>query len=124
MLVIILPMNNQTKTKETKTKQEMASQKSCNNIRNGLKIFKRITKETIFTMCIYIFWAVIHYICARLYPIYCAPSGFLGFLSSLVMTQAPHCIALRYGIQYGSSLISSMWITIGTWIVLKLSIKI
>ena len=86
------------------------------------KITKLFTKELITAFLIYVFWTLIHYACARLYPIYCVPEGFMGYITSLFVSQSPHCVALRYGIQKGADTIQAAWIMIGTWCLFKIAL--
>ena len=67
-----------------------------------------------------ILWIGIHFICANLYPYFCAHISIMGFVLSAFTVHAPHCIALRYAITNGASVITAMWVAIGTWITAKL----
>ena len=93
------------------------------------KIGGILTRESLIIGCIYGFWMTMHWVCAQLYPVYCAPSGdtyiemLWGFAKSLVISQTPVCVALRYGINHGASTIATIWTLLGTWIVTKLVLK-
>jgi hypothetical protein len=67
----------------------------------------------------YIMWIILHYAAIHLYPEFCAPYTILGFLISPFMVSAPHCIAMRWIISEGSSIIMAMWIAIGGVIINK-----
>tara|TARA_B100001287_G_C22574908_1_gene478116 strand:- start:407 stop:679 length:273 start_codon:yes stop_codon:yes gene_type:complete len=59
-------------------------------------------------------WYIIHYIIGQwAYPTFCAPRGFIGFIESLLLTNAPHCEALRYTLTLSSYNIKYMWIVWG-----------
>jgi hypothetical protein len=68
----------------------------------------------------YLFWVVLHYICAHLYARWCAPLTFGGFILSPFLTPAPHCQAFRWVINNGSNCITAMWLTLGTWCAKKI----
>jgi hypothetical protein len=65
-------------------------------------------------------WIVLHYAAIHLYPDFCGPYTILGFLLSPFMISAPHCIAMRWIISEGSSIINAMWIAIGGVIINKI----
>jgi len=44
----------------------------------------------------------------------------LGFIKSIFVAQAPHCIALRWIIYNGGLAINSMWVSIGIWVTTKM----
>jgi hypothetical protein len=69
---------------------------------------------------VFILWICLHYVAANLYPSYCAETSVVGFIKSVFVAQAPHCIALRWVIYNGGIAINSMWITIAIWISSKL----
>ena len=75
---------------------------------------------------IFILWILIHYVSANLYPALCAERGIIGFIKSIFISQAPHCVVLRWVIYNGGNAINSMWISIGIWLTTKVfgSIKI
>jgi len=68
----------------------------------------------------YIMWILIHYAAIHLYPEFCAPYTILGFLLSPFMVSAPHCIAMRWIITEGSSIITAMWIAVAGVLVNKI----
>jgi len=67
----------------------------------------------------YVMWIILHYAAIYLYPEFCAPYTILGFILSPFMISAPHCIAMRWIISEGSSIIMAMWIAIGGVIINK-----
>jgi hypothetical protein len=72
---------------------------------------------------IYFLWILLHYLAAHSYVYWCASSSLGGFILSPFLTAAPHCQALRWGINQGANNITLMWSTAGTWILLKLAIN-
>ena len=68
----------------------------------------------------YIMWILLHYAAIHLYPEFCAPYTILGFLLSPFMVSAPHCIAMRWIISEGSSIITAMWIAVGGVLINKI----
>ena len=64
----------------------------------------------------YILWILLHYISSHLYVYFCANLSVYGFVTSVFVTQAPHCVALRYIINTGGTTITMMWIALGTYI--------
>ena len=84
---------------------------------------KKIIRTIYEVSGIYIFWILIHYIAANLYPMYCAEYGIIGFMKSIFIAQTPHCIAMRWVIYNGGIMINSMWISLSVWIVSKIVLK-
>lgn len=85
---------------------------------------KSIVKHTCHKVCVfiidfvsvYLIWIFIHIISANMYVYFCADISLYGIVSSIFITQSPHCRALRYAIDTGVSIINSMWATTGVWI--------
>jgi hypothetical protein len=69
---------------------------------------------------IYILWILLHYTAAHLYANWCAPVGWIGFISSPFLVASPQCKALRWIIYNGGNAIDFMWISLGVWLVSKL----
>jgi hypothetical protein len=69
---------------------------------------------------IYLVWIVLHYISSHLYVTWCTPLTIGGFLLSPFVVPAPHCQAFRWVIVNGSNSITTMWVTLGTWIAKKI----
>lgn len=72
----------------------------------------------------FILWIIIHYIASNLYHRFCAELTLIGFIKSIFVAQAPHCIALRWIIYNGGIVINSMWISIAFWVTTKMLKKI
>ena len=79
-------------------------------------IIKNIVKNIVEITGIYILWIAIHYICANLYPQFCAELSLIGFIKSIFVAESPHCIAMRWVIYNGGNIIHGMWTSIGIWI--------
>ena len=73
---------------------------------------------------IFTLWIIIHYIASNLYHRFCAELSIVGFVKSIFLAQAPHCIALRWIIYNGGLAINSMWLSIALWITTKVFKKI
>ena len=86
--------------------------------------FKSIVKNILDVAGIFIIWIIIHYTAAKFYPTFCAESGVFGFIKSIFVAQAPHCIAMRWIIYNGGIVINSMWLAISIWISSKLFNKL
>ena len=69
---------------------------------------------------IFVLWIVIHYAAANLYPVFCAETSVVGFIKSIFVAPAPHCVALRWVIYNGGNVINSMWSSIALWFTSKL----
>lgn len=72
---------------------------------------------------IYIAWILIHYISSQLYVYLCVPTGLYGFLASPFLAPSLHCQTLRWCIYNGGTNITQMWLTLGSWLVVKLIVK-
>lgn len=72
---------------------------------------------------IYLLWILIHYVSAHLYVYWCTSTSLIGFILSPFLTPAPHCQALRWGINQGANQIVLMWSTAATWLLMKIAIK-
>jgi len=78
-------------------------------------------KNWIFNIAgIFIIWIILHYAAANLYAKFCAELSILGFIKSFFVSEAPHCLALRWLIYNGGTAIHTMWVTIGLWCTNKL----
>jgi len=73
---------------------------------------------------IFILWISIHFIASNLYAQFCAELTILGFVKSIFVAQAPHCIALRWIIYNGGLAINSMWTSIALWVTTKMFKKL
>jgi hypothetical protein len=81
--------------------------------------FKSIISNIYDIAGIFILWIILHYVASNLYPRFCAELSILGFIKSIFVTQAPHCVALRWVINNGSNVINSMWASIALWFTTK-----
>lgn len=78
-------------------------------------------KDWVFNVAgVFVLWILLHYGAANLYPKFCAEASILGFIKSIFIAEAPHCIAMRWVIYNGGSIIHTMWISIGLWVTGKL----
>ena len=59
-------------------------------------------------------WIILHYIIPHLYTKLCVPWTPLGFLESIIMSNAPHCEGMRYALYISGDNIKYMWLTMGT----------
>lgn len=71
---------------------------------------------------IYLVWIVLHYGASHLYIEYCVHRTWVGALVSPFLTSTPHCQGLRWLIYNGGNQINNMWVTIGSWVCMKLII--
>lgn len=69
---------------------------------------------------IYLLWILLHFGATQMYVIYCVPNTWFGFLTSPFLTTTPHCQGLRWIIYNGGNQITNMWLSIGSWIYIKL----
>jgi cytochrome c oxidase assembly protein Cox11 len=69
---------------------------------------------------IFILWIVIHYAAANFYPMFCAETSVYGFIKSVFVAQAPHCVAMRWLIYNGGNVINSMWTSVALWFSTKI----
>jgi hypothetical protein len=44
----------------------------------------------------------------------------LGFIKSIFVAQAPHCVAMRWLIYNGGNVINSMWAAVALWFSTKI----
>jgi len=72
---------------------------------------------------IYFVWILLHFVAAHLYVRLCNQPSFIGFILSPFLVTSLHCQALRWTIYNGANHITTMWLTLGTWIIAKLVIK-
>ena len=69
---------------------------------------------------IFLLWSTVHYISAHAYVHFCVPLSLSGLTLSPLIATTPHCVALRWCIQNGVSMIDRMWLSLGTWLTGKL----
>lgn len=85
--------------------------------------FKKIYKMFTDYISIYVLWIIIHYISSHLYVKFCTPNTFYGFLLSPFLTSTPYCKGLSWIIYNGNNNITTMWLSLGSWITCKLFFK-
>ena len=101
---------------EVKHKREKMDEKKYFLMNYIFKTFKM----TIGIYGIYILWIFLHYVSAHLYTSYCVPNTLYGIIISPILTTTPHCQGLRWIIYNGGNQINNMWITLGSWLCLKI----
>jgi hypothetical protein len=69
---------------------------------------------------IFIIWIILHFVAANLYAKLCADFTIYGFIKSIFISEAPHCVALRWLIYNGGKAIHSMWVALAVWFTGKL----
>ena len=69
---------------------------------------------------IYILYCILHYFIPHIYVYFCVPVTIYGFIISPFMSQAPHCIGLRWALTTVGNNIASMFVLIAAWITKKL----
>ena len=72
----------------------------------------------------FLIWIILHFIAANLYARFCAELSFLGLIKSIFIAEAPHCMALRWVIYNGGSVIHSMWLSLGVWLSGKILVNL
>ena len=65
-------------------------------------------------------WILLHFVTPHLYVYFCTPATIMGFAMSPFIATTPHCIALRWCIYNSGSVITSMWMLVGTWCIRKM----
>ena len=81
----------------------------------------QVIKEWFFNIAsIIIMWLLLHFAAANLYARFCAELSIFGFIKSIFVAEAPHCVAMRWVIYNSGSVIHTMWISIGIWIMGKM----
>jgi hypothetical protein len=89
------------------------------------KVFKtNYFKEAAKIALIYFAWICLHYFSPHLYSYFCVPKTIAGFLASPFLATAPHCQALRWSIYTGANQILAMWTTFGSWLIMKMALKV
>jgi uncharacterized membrane protein len=99
---------------------DIVTKKSSNLFNKIIPYFKVINNIAGF----YLLWISIHFAAAHLYVKYCTPYTVFGFIVSPLINSAPHCIAFRWCISYGSTTITTMWVVVGTWLASKFTLMI
>jgi hypothetical protein len=81
-----------------------------------------LNKEMQTLIIFYMAWVSAHYMSTHIYSYFCTNNSFYGFLISPFVAAAPHCVALRWIIYEGGNTITSMWLSLGTYMGAKLLI--
>jgi len=66
---------------------------------------------------VYIGVALLHFASANLYPCLCTPVTLIGILMTPFMIVTPHCLAIRWIIEWSGNQISNAWIWLGGYLV-------
>ena len=78
-----------------------------------------ITNEAKNIIVFYFTWILLHHVASHVYSYLCTPNTMIGFLYSPFMVVTPHCQAIRWVLYEGSNVITTMWITMGTYFTSK-----
>ena len=65
---------------------------------------------------IYAVYCFFHYTIPHLYTYFCTPTTFWGFLISPFMSQAPHCVAMRWTLYNVGDNIKTMFALVAGWL--------
>ena len=79
-----------------------------------------LTKEMKTLITFYLAWILVHHLSGHVYIYFCTPNTIMGILTSPFMAAAPHCVAIRWVIYEGGNMITTMWVSAGTYIAAKL----
>jgi hypothetical protein len=71
----------------------------------------------------YVTWITIHHISTHLYAYFCVGNDIYSILLSPFITVTPFCQGLNWAIYNGSIQISSMWLSLGTWLSILILFK-
>jgi len=113
--------------KKTVVKEEIEKEKPVLIEEKGKKIYScsyltNYVKIGLSVYGIYLLWILLHFGATHLYVEYCVPKSWFGLLTSPFLTSTPQCQGLRWIINNGGNQINNMWISIGSWIYIKLII--
>jgi len=106
------------------SKMEDSSNSNESIVRSACSTAYRLGVWTIEVGGIYIAWVTIHYGAAHAYASFCTQRSIFGFVVSPLLVAAPHCVAFRWAINTGASVIGTMWVILGTWISTKLLARV
>ena len=68
----------------------------------------------------YILWIFLFYSASYLHTFYCTPRGILGFLTTPLLIQAPHCVTFRWVLSTGTNYINVFWGIVASYFVKKM----
>ena len=66
---------------------------------------------------VYIGVSLLHFACANLYPYLCTPVTLIGLFMTPFMVVTPHCLAIRWVIDWTGNQICNAWIWLGGYLV-------
>ena len=70
------------------------------------------------TIKIYLFWILLHWVSVQFYQYMCVPRTFWGFVfGTAVASQMPHCKTALWTVTHSSTVISNMWVILGSWLI-------
>ena len=81
--------------------------------RQGKNMYKTIIR----TIAVYLCWLIVYFASTHLYTHFCTNLSVYGFLTAPFMTQTPHCRAFLWSISNGVTIIDTMWVLIGSFII-------
>lgn len=68
-------------------------------------------------LLIYIGVSVLHFASANLYPYFCTPITVIGIFMTPFMIVTPHCLALRWVLDWSGNQVCNAWIWLGGYLV-------
>ena len=84
---------------------------------NQISVLTIINKYLCNPIGIYLLWILLHFASPHIYIYLCTPATYIGLIMSPLIAPAPHCVAIRWVIYNGGSMISNMWIAIAGWFI-------
>jgi len=70
------------------------------------------------TIKIYLFWILLHWVSVQFYQYMCVPRTLWGLVfGTTVASQMPHCRAALWTVTHSSTVISNMWVILGSWLI-------
>ncbi len=88
-----------------------------------MQIDKFIDPTFTTSIVFYVTWITIHHISTHLYAHFCVGNNLYSFLLSPFVVVTPFCQGLNWIIYNGSSQITTMWLSLGTWLSLLILLK-
>jgi hypothetical protein len=87
-------------------------------LQNNLNsLYDRVKGNVPAIILVYFSVVFVHFISSNIYPSFCCPFTFWGFIMSPFMVVTPHCEALRWVIHYTGEQIRNYWIWLGGYLV-------
>ena len=87
-----------------------------------MDVIKAVWKDVWQTGLLFLIWVSIHYAAAHIYVMLCTPLSLIGYFESIFLVSTPHCRALNWTLSNSASVIDSLWIIVGLYIINKLAI--